>query len=111
MVKKQSKIKIVTFGLAGIITGAVFNIMGAENDIFTEIYPGMDFPFYQVLPSYLNIPITILFTQYLKTLNTSLEKKIRYCVLAVVVSFLMVPILALSIKDPKSSKVFKKGKF
>ena len=94
------------FVLGGLITGYIFNAMMASTDIFIELFDGRSFGFYQVLPSYTNIPFSIMLTRLLNKIGLSMKAKITICLLSITITFVMVPVLSLMLENTLTSNDF-----
>ena len=96
--------KLVLFCLCGFITGYPFSTIAAQNDIFRTKYKDLNFEFWEVFPSYANIPLSILIIYLMNKFNLSVKVRMNLLLPIMVVLFVLLAVVCQSLDGSKTCK-------
>ena len=97
--KPESKLlkysKIGTFALSGFLSLYSKYLMINQAGTFNELYSGMDYNFYVLVPMYVCVPIALLAIKIISNFSFGVKFKILISTIGMAVSFSFVPLIAL----------------
>lgn len=91
--KESLTLPYVYYSFGGLMSLGLYFIMLAEAPIFEQLYPGMKYSFFVIMPQYFALPASFIFSKLLESL--SLRVKILGLIATMNMVFILIPLISL----------------